>query len=259
MIRWRNLATAAAALVLPGTALAQTDDIVRFVTCPIYRDTDAGRKSGCWLADMHETGIRYDVSASPTKPDWNYAVLVEGRVSAGQDGACGGVTLDPVRTSTLEEGCTRHMLPAEGYPGRRYVLEGRFVQPMAVPREVPPPPYEPRSFYLYFEFDRDFLIYQYDDYLIDRAATWLRAAQPRRIVITGYAATDPQTISGRTLAERPQVARERAEMVAEAMRRLLPGTPVGARWESGSTPIDDADADGLPGQSQRRVEIRPEF
>src|SRR5581483_9393417 len=72
---------------------------LRFVTCPIYRDTDAGRKSGCWLADSPEDGRRYDVTPSPTKPDWNYAVLVEGRPSAHQTDVCGGVVLDPVRVS----------------------------------------------------------------------------------------------------------------------------------------------------------------
>ena len=45
-------------------------ETVRFIACPIYRDTDAGRKSGCWLADERASGTRFDVSrgavASPT-------------------------------------------------------------------------------------------------------------------------------------------------------------------------------------------------
>lgn len=31
----------------------------RFITCPIYRDTDAGRKSGCWLVDEGVSGQRF--------------------------------------------------------------------------------------------------------------------------------------------------------------------------------------------------------
>lgn len=252
-------AVTALLLLAPVQAMAQTGELVRFIACPVYRDADSGRKSGCWLAEDRATGIRYDVSLGPTKPDWNHEVLVEGRVAAVQDEACGGLVLDPVRTSILEGTCTRHMLPAEGFPGRRYKLQGRFVNPVSIAREVPPGPYGPRSFPLYFEFDRAFLMYQYDDYLLDRAWTWLKVARPRRIVVTGYAATDPETISGRELRERPEVAQERAEMVAEAVRRMLPGIPLTVKWETGSRPTDDADADTIPGQSQRRAEIRAEF
>jgi hypothetical protein len=96
-------------LLAAGAPQAET---VRFVTCPIYRDTDSGKKSGCWLADQHESGRRFDVSRAPSKPDWNHEVLVEGRVAGGTPGNCGGEVVDPVRTSILPGVCTRHMLPA---------------------------------------------------------------------------------------------------------------------------------------------------
>jgi hypothetical protein len=248
-------------LAAPASASAQeAAGLVSFVACPIYRDADAGRKSGCWLADDPATGIRWDVSQSPYKPDWNYAVLVEGRPSAESGEACGGIVLEPVRTSRLyDQPCTRHMLPAEGYPGRRYKLQGRYIDPLSVAREVPPGPYAERTFPIYFEHDNDFLVYQYDDYLLDRAVTWIRAAKPKLLVVTGYAATEPVTVSGRTLAERPEVASERAEMVAETLRRLLPGTAIEVRSEVNAQPIEDADADGIPSQSQRRAEIRALF
>jgi hypothetical protein len=89
----------------------------RFIACPIYRDADAGRKSGCWLADEGTSGQRFDVSQAPTKPDWNHEVLVEGEVTSQQENACGGLVLNPVRVSVLPGPCTRHMLPAEGFPG----------------------------------------------------------------------------------------------------------------------------------------------
>lgn len=248
------------ALAAPLSAEAQeTGSLLRFVACPIYRDTDSGRKSGCWLADDPASGRRYDVTLSPYKPDWNHEVLVEGRVTAASPDPCGGAVLDPVRTSILPGPCTRHMLPAEGHPGRRFVLPRRNIAPLSVARAVPPGPYGARIFSVYFEFDRDFLSYQYDDYLLDRAVTWIRAAKPKRLVVTGFAATRPERVSGRAMAERPAVARSRAEAVAETLRRLVPDTPVEAKWRTGAAPTDDPDADTLPGQSQRRAEIRAVF
>jgi len=256
----RNLA---ALLMLAAPAAATAQDaagLVRFVACPTYRDADSGRKSGCWLADDPATGERWDVSWSPYKPDWNHAVLVEGRPSAEGPDHCGGKVLNPVRTSRLyDQPCVRHILPAEGYPGRRYKLQGRYINPLSVPREVPPGPYAERVFPIYFEFDNAFLIYQYDDFLFDRAVTWIQAAKPKKLVVTGFAATDPASISGQTIAERPEVAAERADMAAETLRRLLPGMPIEVRSQTGAQPTDDADADTIPGQSQRRAEIRALF
>lgn len=238
-----------------STLAAETGDLVRFVTCPVYRDTDAGKKSGCWLGDDGATGKRWDVTQSPYKPDWNFAMLVEGKVVGESANPCGAPVLDPVRTSRLDIPCTRHMLPAEGYPGRKFVLPPRNIAPLSVARATPPGPYGERTFPVYFEFDRDFLVYQYDDWLIDNAVTWIRAAKPTRLVVTGFAATAPETVSGHILVERPEVAQERAETIAETLRRLVPSVPVTARWETAAKPTNDPDADGLPWQSQRRVEI----
>ena len=255
----RNLVTLAA-LALPLSAqAAETGDLVRFVSCPVYRDADSGKKSGCWLATDPQTGKRWDVSQSPYKPNWDFAVLVEGRISAASADPCGAPVLDPVRTSILPDPCTRHMLPAEGYKGRKFVLPARNIQPLSVARATPPGPYAERVFTTYFEFDRDFLVYQYDDFIIDNAVTWIRAAKPKKLVVTGFAATEPETVSGRVLAERPEVARERAESIAETLRRLVPGLPVETQWEAGAKPTRDPDADTIPGQSQRRAEIRVVF
>jgi hypothetical protein len=144
------MALLAAGLVVAAAAGA-ADEQLRFVTCPVYRDTDAGKKSGCWLADERETGQRYDVSLAPTKPDWNRAVLVEGVVAEGQEKACGGIVLNPVRVSVLDSPCTRAMLPAEGYPGRVFVLPQRNVRPLSEPRPQPAPPFVSRTFHLLFD------------------------------------------------------------------------------------------------------------
>jgi hypothetical protein len=175
------------------------------------------------------------VSLAPTKPDWNHEVLVEGKVAAKQDGACGGVTLDPVRVSVLRGPCTRHMLPAEGYPGRRFVLPPRNVRPLAEKRPAPPKPWDERRFSLVFDFDRTFAVYQLDDYLLDQAIGYIRAVDPRRIVITGHADAATARVSGRDIAEDPVRARERAELATESLR------------------VEGADGLALP--SRRRVDI----
>jgi hypothetical protein len=246
-------------LALSLTVPAHAADPVRFVACPVYRDIDAGLKSGCWLATDPATGIQWDVTLSPYKPDWNYAVLVEGIAAGSEAQPCGGLTLDPVRTSRLETPCTRHMLPAEGFPGRKFVLPARNIRPLASPPPLPPGPYEDRTFTLFFELGQSFVVYQYGDYLLDQAAHWIRGAKPARLVVTGYAATDPETVSGTVIAERPEAARERAETVALSLSRLFPGLPIETQAMTSAQITSHADSDGIPWQSQRRVEIRAEF
>ena len=257
MRRW----LASLLLAAPWCAVTAADSAgqVRFIACPVYRDTDFGKKSGCWLATDPATGMRYDVSQSPYKPDWNYAVLVEGLAVAAGDEPCGAPVLDPVRTSRLTSTCTRHMLPAEGYPGRKFVLPPRNNQPLSMVRADPPRPYTERTFTIFYEFDRDFMTYQYGDYLIDQAAHWIGAARPKKAIITGYAATESEIVSGQNIAERPEVAMERAEAVAETLRRLVPDLVIETRAVLKAKPVNHPDADGLPSQSQRRAEIRAVF
>jgi hypothetical protein len=252
--------TFVALLGVLSIAAADAPETLRFITCPIYRDVDNGRKSGCWLADDRDSGRRFDVSAAPSKPDWNHEVLVEGRVSASAANPCGGIVLDPVRTSVLPGSCVRKMLPAEGFTGTKFTLPRRNVAPMSVVRDVPPPPYAARTFHLFFSYDSPFLMYQYDDYLLDRAITWIRAAKPKRIVVTGYAATRPAIVSGVRIAESDRIARERAERVTEALVRLgVDRATITVRIDNDPLPTDDPEADGLGEPSRRRVDIAAQF
>jgi hypothetical protein len=235
-------------LGLSVTTVLPAAEELRFISCPIYRDADAGKKSGCWLTDHAPSGVRYDISKAPTKPDWNFAVLVEGNVSATQDNACGGVVLDPVRVSVLPDACTRHMIPAEGFPGRRFVLPRRNVRPLSEARPSPPQPWPDRVFSLVFDFNRSFAVYQLDDYILDQAITWIRAVKPRQIIITGHAATTPAQVSGHTIAENPEIATVRAEFAAESLRRLgVDPAIVVVKTQLA--------ADGLLEPSRRRVDI----
>lgn len=243
-------------LAATSSAVAQTaSETARFISCPIYRDTDAGKKSGCWLADERETGRRFDVSNAPTKPDWNHEVLVEGRISSSPD-ACGGVVLDPVRVSILPGACTRQMLPAESYKGRPFVLPPRNVRPVSEARPVVQPPITARSFYLLYDFHRDFIVYQLDDYLLDQAITYIRGVNPKKIIVTGHAATKPAAISGRRIAENADIAKRRAQSIVEALVRLgVDPKIIETSWKTGAEPVEAPGADGLAETSRRRVEI----
>ena len=242
--------------VLLATPVLPAAEELRFISCPIYRDADAGKKSGCWLTDNGASGVRYDISKAPTKPDWNFAVLVEGNVSATQDNACGGVVLDPVRVSVLPDACTRHMIPAEGFPGRRFVLPRRNVRPLSEARPVPPQPWPDRVFSLVFDLNRSFAVYQLDDYILDQAITWIRAVKPRQIIITGHAATTPAQVSGRTIAENPDIAATRAEFAAESLRRLgVDPAILVVRTQLAAEPAAVEGADGLLEPSRRRVDV----
>jgi outer membrane protein OmpA-like peptidoglycan-associated protein len=250
-------AAAALLLAVATPAAAQAPgETVRFISCPIYRDVDAGRKSGCWLADERETGRRFDIANAPTKADWNHEVLVEGRISDAPD-SCGGMILEPVRVSVLPGACTRQMLPAESYKGRPFVLPERNVRPLSEARPAPQPPFTEKSFYLLYDFNRDFIVYQLDDYLLDQAITYIRGVKPKRIVVTGYAATKPATLSGRSIAESADIARKRAESITEALIRTgVDRKTIETNWKSGAEPIEAAGADGLAEPSRRRVVIR---
>lgn len=248
-------ATLALAALATGSAQTPRDPIA-FVACPIYRDTDAGAKSGCWLADDPATGIRYDVSASPTKPDWNHAILVEGQRGESNANPCGGVAMAPVRVAVLKAPCTRFMLEAEGYPGRRFGLPPRNVRPLYEERARPDRPFQPKTFAIPFDFDRHFVIYQLSDYYLDATINYALDVAPARITVTGYAQTDPIEVSGQALAEPASLARARAELVVKALE--MRGVPSDAITLATGAPGESADPafDGLHGPSMRRVEIR---
>lgn len=245
-----------AAAAMLATAAAPPAEHVDFIACPIYRDTDNGQKSGCWLADDAASGRRFHIGLGPSKPEWGRMVLVEGRVAEKQENLCGGVTLDPIRVSVLDQECPRNVLLPEGYTGYKYYPSKRDNRPLTEPRPPIPQPYADRDFNVFFDFDHSYLLFHLDDMLIDKALNYIRVAKPKRVIVTGYAATGPRPISGQSIAESPQTARDRAEMVAEALTRLgVSRDLIVVRWEKTVKPVDDEYADGMPEVSLRRATI----
>ena len=246
------------AAALGYAADAPTLKPVSFIACPVYRDTNQGRKSGCWLADDHESGVRYDIGGGRAKPQIGHEVLVEGVVANSTD-VCGGAVLAPVYTAVLETRCPAVMLPPENYPGRAFQVSAKSVlPPMDVERPLPPPPYESRQWVIQFNFQSDFLLYQYSEVILDAAARYIKASRAKRIDVTGFAATKAMQVSGRTLAESSALARTRAESVAEALRRLgVDPRLIHVSWRGSPDPI--ALDDGIEEPSKRRVTIRAQL
>jgi hypothetical protein len=285
----RKALLGAAALVGTAAADAPPANSVTFVACPVYRDTDNGRKSGCWLATDPATGISYDVTQSRSKPQMGREILVEGllatRTSAntstpllasGQaqgmaqapgagpppahesvaDDPCGGAVVAPVHVSVLTSTCPSFMLPAEGHPGRRFHLDPTLVLPPSdVVRPPVPPPYPPRDWIIEFSYQSDFLQYQYSEVILDEIARYVLASHPRRVEVIGHAVTRTRVVSEHSLAEQTPLARARAEIVAEALRRLgVSDILMHVTWNENPAAIQGDD--GLPEPSRRRVDIR---
>ena len=254
---------AALALACAAAGAIARESTLTFVACPVYRDTNAGRKSGCWLANEESTGIRYDITQGRTKPQLGREVLVEGRRESGiglegvspKETPCGGIPLAPVVVSVLDSQCPSFMLPAEGFAGRRFVLDPKVVlAPADVPEQAPPPPYRPRSWSIEFTFGSDFLQYQYSEIILDEIGRYIRASHPREVEITGYAVTERRVVSEHVLAEKSELARSRAERVALALRRLgATDSMLRVSWRENPAPI--AQANELPEPSRRRVDI----
>jgi hypothetical protein len=250
----------AAALVGTAAADAPPANSVTFVACPVYRDTDNGRKSGCWLATDPATGIRYDVTQSRSKPQMGREILVEGLLAPahepGADDPCGGTVVAPVHVSVLTSTCPSFMLPAEGHPGRRFHLDPTLVLPPSdVVRPPLPPPYPPRDWIIEFSYQSYFLQYQYSEVILDEIARYVLASHPRRVEVIGHAVTRTRVVSEHSLAEQSPLARARAEIVAEALRRLgVTDTLMHVAWNENPPAIQGDD--GLPEPSRRRADIR---
>ncbi|RYY26664.1 MAG: hypothetical protein EOP62_09485 [Sphingomonadales bacterium] len=229
---------------------------LRFIGCPVYRDTDAGRKSGCWLVTDPATGIRYDVTSSPTKPDWNHAVLVEGRADAKAGDTCGGMVIDPARVSVLEAPCPRFALRGEGFTGRKFALPARNVRPLYDVRKKQNPPFQEGRFTIPFDFGGSFVVYQLSDYYMDAMINYALDVQPARIEIAASADTRPTVVSGTTLSEPRALATQRAQVIRQSLilRGISPDT---IKIVSATrAPYVAAAFDGLDAPAARRVDVR---
>jgi outer membrane protein OmpA-like peptidoglycan-associated protein len=244
-------------LLIPTTFVCAEN--ISFIACPVYRDTDAGPKSGCWLATERDSGITYDIGSGLTKPIAEQAVLVEGVVgenSLENSELCGGIVLTPVRVSVLEQVCHPHILPAENFPGRVFRPPGEVMQPLSVSRTLPQPPFADQTFSILFNYNSDFLNYQYSEVILEKASLYIKASGAENIEVIGYAATQTLNVSGHNLQEPDQLARRRAEKVALALSRLgVSKSQIAIRAKKQGDAVAHY-AGGLAQETLRRVDIR---
>lgn len=226
---------------------------LNFVTCPIIRDTEP---TPCWLAEyrgeLYYLGLQQDTEADFFPPQQLHKALIEGKVDPNAKRICGGIVLSNVRATTLPEidASCQQMLPAEGYvapPARRGAIPRDIGDQLATnpvdthkPRPAwptPVPPFKPKSYLLPFEFDGEFMLNKATRPLVD---AWVYANQihASRIDILGQRGRVLLSDGG-VLEEKPAIARQRAETVAEALRDLDPGdTKVVVRWVDAPLPAN---------------------
>ena len=245
-------------LTLLGTTIyAETTPVkvVSFVSCPIYRDTDAGRKSGCWLAEHRALGQRFDITDASIKPILGREILIEGIVADKPD-TCGGVILNPVRVSVLPTQCPTFMLPAEKFPGRPFILPSTTLAPTHSVRTPPAPPFANQSYTIFFALNSDFLMYQHSEVLLDAAVRYIEAAKPKRVIVRAYAATKPIAVSNRKIVESIEVAEARAAMIVEALTRLnVPRGLIKVETLGNPSPDGELAKQGLSEASKRRAVV----
>jgi outer membrane protein OmpA-like peptidoglycan-associated protein len=129
---------------------------------------------------------------------------------------------------------------------------------------LPPGPYDTKEFTIYFEFGRDFLIYQYSELILEMISLYAKASQAKQVRVEGFAATRPITVrngsalpgNSRQLREEYGLARSRAEMVAEALRRLgVPSDTLQVEARGAPIATQDAELAKLPEVTKRRVVV----
>ena len=144
-------------------------------------------------------------------------------------------------------------MPRPGYPGVRFQLPARQPQSRATPAR----PYAERTFGVWFDHGRDFIVYQLSDYFTHMASLYALDIDASRVEITGWSVTTPETVSGHVLVEDAMLARRRADAVANWLRMMgVPAERIVVRVaHDGSTSTLEG-SDGLLSPSRRRVEVR---
>lgn len=256
----RHIRAAVWLTLLPCTLqAAQTDPSLRnFVACPIVRDTAS---VPCWLAEyegeLFFLTLQADVSA-PVNPPWlGHRVLVEGR-RTDKPRICGGIVLEPVRLSVMPEldpSCNQ-VLPAE----ERYNLTFEPPRPPGpsagrlafntLPMPTQPVEVKREPHHTILQYDFGGMVNFKHPFQLAPVLDLARAMPAAQVQITGYRG-EVLLSDGTVLREPQDLARRRAEQVAELLRGAgLTAPRYTVRWEEHA-----AIPDGVDDHVDRRVEI----
>jgi hypothetical protein len=257
VIRTRGWAAIACALgATAAVAEGPPSNVRNFVSCPIVRDTAT---VPCWLAEhdgeLYYLGIQTDVSAPVHPPLMRHQVIVEG-VVADAPRICGGVVLDPVQLSPVEEldaNCNQ-VWPAED----RYTIdfnprppgpsEGRLAFSGPPPSPNASVEREPRDFVIYYYHDG--LIAGRNSGLLNTIVDYAVAIDASSVEIVARQG-DVLLSDGSVLAEREGLAQARAEELAGLLKAGgLEAETWSVSWSEESAP------DGVEDWRARRADVR---
>lgn len=230
-----------------------------FVACPIVRDTEM---TPCWLAEyegeLYYLGIQLDLQAEFFPPQLKHEALVEGVVSA-QPRICGGVVLEPVRVASLPEvkpECNT-MLPAEGYKienarrGTGPDPDTLSARNQAKARQVEQyePPYETKTFTVYFDFDSQYMPSRATR-VVTEVMRYATAIDAKRVTITAHRGAALLS-NGAKLVEMAALPEIRARQIHVALQDIgVEEHVIASRWLADPEP-----ADGVDDFETRRVQI----
>jgi hypothetical protein len=228
-----------------------------FVACPVLLDTEP---VPCWVADYQ--GERYFLVAqsgrggggSINPPQLRHKALIQAAVAQDEPRVCGGIPLKDVKISALvdelDESCNQ-LLPSGGYHATSYRVIGLDGDPPG-PRETTA--FQPRfgarkgdeqrkavyaanaaagrkmDFDISFFFNSDYIIYPDEQEDVEDALDYAKLLNASRIEITAY--REGALLSdGTMLAEKPEIARRRAEKLAMALKDFgWPGEKLSVKW-----------------------------
>jgi hypothetical protein len=217
---------AALAIAAGGATYAHAETL-SILACPIVRDNE---DAPCWLTEykgkLYFLGMQQDLQEPFFPPQLKHQALIEGSVTSTTK--CGGIVLDPVRVSVMPEvdlSC-QTMLPAEGYhitglrrgegpdPGTLSAVnqaKARIVETFS-------PPFLPRTFTVYYDFDSSYMPSR-STKEVTRAWQYAQAAHAKSIKVRGFRGGALLT-DGTKLVESADLVGSRSHAIDIALKDL---------------------------------------
>ena len=256
----RHAAVLGVALLASTITSAAPGQHRNFVACPIVRDTST---VPCWLAEyegeLYFLTLQTDVSAPVNPPQLGHQVLVEG-VVADEPRVCGGIPLEAGRALgaaragqlLFDHAAGRGSLQPHVRAAASARPEPRAAGVRQSPRRrrlvrPPRPTALPKAFTLQYDFDST-VAFRHAGAL-QQIQEAVQKGKATHVDITAYRASSLLS-NGKTLVERDDIGRRRAEQLAGLLKDAgLTSVAYQVRWQDAPAP------DGQNDAAARRAEI----
>jgi len=236
------------------------EDRKNFLSCPVVQDT---KTVPCWVSEyrgeLYYLGIQSDISAEFHPPYLGHKVLVEGVVSS-EPRICGGIVLKPVKVSPILEpdaSCNtilpavdKYTVPFAPRPPGPSGGTLAFQTPQRAP-EVIEPPFKPREFAIYYDFDMT--VMGRHAAVLTQIVDYAEKVEAKRLIVSSYRGSTLLS-DGVVMSERQGIAQVRAAEIADVMKRAgLSKLVIQTRSSEELEP-----ADGVDDWQSRRTVVRVE-